>query len=174
MNTLVVYFTKFGNTRAVAETLAVTFAQAGHTRAIGIEEIATVEWDDVDLLVVGSPTHYQNLPQEMRSALEQLPRRILTGKYIVAFDTSVKMWGPVMFLTAARRLQRILWRLGGKTVVPPETFLVARDFSLYGAEEIRQDKLCDGELDRAEKWSETILTQLQAQGAIQIQYVEPA
>ena len=105
MKTLIVYFSKFGNTKKVAETMAETMTRAGDARAISIDQLTVSDLDQVDLVVMGSPTHYQNLPQAVRSVLKTLPQGILVGKSVAAFDTSLEMWGPLMLLTAAHRLQ---------------------------------------------------------------------
>jgi flavodoxin len=146
MNSLVIYYSKFGNTRSIAEAIAETLGAAGPARALSIDQVHTADFDEVDLVVMGSPTHYQNLPKVVRPVLKALPRKILAGKSVAAFDTSLKMWGPIMLLTAAHRLLPRLRRLGGKRVVRPETFLVEGN-----------GPLCDGELERAREWAAAML-----------------
>jgi flavodoxin len=158
MKTLIVYFSKFGNTKKVAETIAETMTRAGDARAISIDQLTASDLDQVDLVVMGSPTHYQNLPKAVRSVLKTLPRGILVGKSVAAFDTSLKMWGPLMLLTAAHRLLPILRKLGGKRVVKPETFLVEKSDSQHKGE---IDLLYDGEIERAEEWAVAILKKLE-------------
>ena len=149
MNSLVIYYSKFGNTRSIAEAIAETLSAAGLARAISIDQVHTAAFDGVDLVVMGSPTHYQNLPKVVRPVLKALPHKTLAGKSVAAFDTSVKMWGPIMLLTAAHRLLPRLRRLGGRRVVRPETFLVEGN-----------GPLCDGELERAREWAAAILRRL--------------
>jgi flavodoxin len=158
MKTLVVYFSKFGNTRKVAEAIAQTLMQAGDARAISIDQLTASDLSDVDLVVMGSPTHYQNLPKEVRAVLEKLPKRTLAGKYVAAFDTSVKTWGPLMRLTAAHRLLSKLRKLGGKQIARPETFLV-RKSDVHPDGEI--DLLCNGEIERAREWASAISERLE-------------
>jgi hypothetical protein len=105
----------------------------------------------VDLLVAGSPTHYQSLPKEVRAMLDEWPKRSLRGVQVAAFDTSVEAWGPLMWMTAAHRLLSELRKLGGKKVVGPETFLVERGKAPESEE--RQDALREGELERAKAWA---------------------
>jgi flavodoxin len=158
MKTLIVYFSKFGNTKKVAETIAETMTRAGDARTISIDQLTASDFDQVDLVVMGSPTHYQNLPKAVRSVLQTLPQGILVGKSVAAFDTSLKMWGPLMLLTAAHRLLRKLRKLGGKRVVKPETFLVEKS-DLQPDGEI--DLLYDGEIERAKEWAVAILKKLE-------------
>ena len=79
MKTLVVYFSKFGNTRKLAEAIAERMRQAGETRVIGIDQLAASDFDGVDLVIMGSPTHAFSVPQEVRTVLDDLPLAILGG-----------------------------------------------------------------------------------------------
>ncbi len=91
MNTLVVYFSKFGHTQKIAECIAEKLSSHGGVRTISSEQLTTFELENVDLVVMGSPTHNMNLPKAVQSVFEKLPKRILTGTPVAAFDTSYKM-----------------------------------------------------------------------------------
>ena len=160
MNALVVYFTQFGNTRKIAEAIAEVLAGAGEARVISLDTLAAAALQDANLVVVGSPTHYQNLPKQVRATLDTLPKRALRGKQVAAFDTSLEMWGPLMRMTAAHRLLPRLGKLGGKKVVRPETYFVTRGEVPESGE--RLDALCEGELDRARAWAASILERVEA------------
>ena len=154
MNALVVYHSKFGNTRQVAEAVAGVFQGAGAARTLCADRLVAAELEDVDLVVVGTPTHKMNLPEAVRPVFERLPRRILRGVPIAAFDTSYEMSAFLARFTAARRVDKKLRKLGGKRLVPPETFHV---------EHHHEGPLLDGEIERAQRWAESILAQLSAQ-----------
>jgi flavodoxin len=148
MNALVVYHSQFGNTQQVAEAIAEVFQGAGAARALSADRLAAAELQDVDLMVMGTPTHKMNLPQALRPVFEELPRRILRGVTIAAFDTSYRMSALLARFTAAKRVDRKLRKLGGKRLVPPETFHV---------EDNHEGPLYDGEIERARIWAQTIL-----------------
>ncbi len=153
MNSLVVYFSLYGNTRRLAEIIAEELQTAGVARVVSLDQLKPENLRDVDLVVMGSPTHIQNVPKAVRAALAQLPRRCLAGTKVAAFDTSLRMWGPLMGMTAAHGLLRRLRKLGGKRIVRPETFLVkAVDVKPEG----EFDLLCEGELERAREWAAAI------------------
>jgi len=153
MNSLVVYYSLYGNTRRLAEIIAEDLQTAGAARAVSLDQLKPEDLKAVDLVVMGSPTHIQNVPKAVRVALAQLPRRCLDGKGVAAFDTSLKMWGPLMSMTAAHGLLRRLRKLGGKRIVRPETFLVkAVDVEPEG----EFDLLSEGELERAREWAAAI------------------
>jgi flavodoxin len=148
MNALVVYHSQFGNTQQVAEAITEVFQGAGAARTLSADRLAAAELQDVDLVVMGTPTHKMNLPQALRPVLEELPRRILRGVPIAAFDTSYKMSAFLARFTAAKRVDRKLRKLGGKRLVPPETFHV---------KEHHEGPLYDGEIERARTWAQTVL-----------------
>ena len=151
MKSLVVYFSKFGNTQKIAEVIADALGSAGPVRVINTSQLNTSDLVGVELVVMGSPTHRMNLPEAVRPVFESLPRRILRGTPVATFDTSYKMSRWLRPFTAARKLASRLRKLGGKRVVPPETFHV----------EGREGPLYDGEIERARMWAASILAQLE-------------
>ncbi len=152
MKSLIVYFSKFGNTKRIAEAIAETLGTAGQVQVISLDQLTVSDLEGVDLVVMGSPTHRMNLPEAVRPVLETLPRRILRGTPVAAFDTSYKMSPLLARFTAARRLARKLRKLGGKRVVRPETFhVVGREGPPY-----------DGEIERAGAWAASILERVSA------------
>ena len=158
MKTLIVYYSKFGNTRRVAETIAETMGQAGEARVVSIDQLVASDFESADLVVMGCPTHGFNVPQEVLAILEALPPRILTGKPVVAFDTTVRAW-PLRRLRASPKLLDQLVRLGGTPVAPPQTIFVrARNPQKTG--EI--DLLREGELERARQWAGEVLDKSKA------------
>jgi flavodoxin len=151
MNALIVYHSQFGNTEQVAEAIVGVFQGAGAARTIPANQLEPADLQDVDLVVMGTPTHKMNLPQAVRPVFEELPRRGLRGVPIAAFDTSYKMSAFLARFTAAKRIDRKLRKLGGKRLVIPETFYV---------KESHEGPLYDGEIERAKTWAESILVQL--------------
>jgi flavodoxin len=151
MKSLVVYFSKFGNTQKIAEAIAETLGSAGSVRVISTDQFGVSDLEGVDMVVMGSPTHRMNLPEAVRTVFETLPRRILRGTSVAAFDTSYKMSRWLAPFTAARKLAHKLRGLGGKRVVPPETFHVVE----------REGPLYEGEIERARAWAALILKRLE-------------
>ena len=151
MNALVVYFSKFGNTRKIAEVIAEILESEGSVRVISTDQLTVSDLNKADLVVMGSPTHRMNLPEAVRPVLEALPKRVLRGVPVAAFDTSYKMSAWLTRFAAARKLARKLRKLGGRRVVPPETFHVVE----------KEGPLYDGEIERAKAWVESILELLE-------------
>jgi flavodoxin len=147
MNILVAYFSKYGNTQKVAEAIANECKSNGTVRVLCLDDLTPVDMQDVDLVIMGSPTHRMNLPEAAREKFDQLPKRVLKGKPVAAFDTSYKMNWFLNQFTASKKLAQKLRKLGGKRLVPPETYHVMD----------REGPLYDGELERAKTWTGAIL-----------------
>jgi flavodoxin len=147
MKTLVIYFSKYGNTHKVAECIGAELKMQTSTQVLNLEDLTSENLQDVDLVIVGSPTHRMNLPEATRVIFDQLPKRVLKSMLFAAFDTSYKMNWFLNRLTAAKKLAQKLQKLGGKRLVPPETFHVME----------AKGPLYIGELERAKTWAGMIL-----------------
>lgn len=175
---LVVYESMFGNTKLIAEAVA----DALSTKAkVDLREVSVAPvriGADVDLLVVGGPTHAFGLSSTStrRSAAQQTTGPMMsTGIGLrewldwvliddapeghrleaAAFDTRVRH--PRVPGSAAKRVQKRLRRLGRHIVVPTETFYV--DGSL--------GPLMDGEQARAREWGSRISSKLMTGSVVQ-------
>jgi flavodoxin len=146
MNTLVVHYSKFGNTQKVSEAMAAALEPRGRVRVVSLDSLTAEDFRETDLVIMGSPTHRMNLPEDVRMKLHSLPKRSLRGKKMAAFDTSYKMSGWLNLLTAGKKLSRKLKKLGAKRVVPPETFHVMES----------KGPLYEGEIERAQDWARLV------------------
>ncbi len=147
MKTRVVYFSKFGNTRQIAEAIAGVFEAAGEAQAVPFEQLRAAHLNDADVVIMGCPTYRMNLPEPVRQKLAALPKGMLRGKSVAAFDTSYQLSAFLAHFTAAGRLAGKLRKLKGKSIARGETFLVMG----------REGPLCEGEAERARAWAATLL-----------------
>jgi flavodoxin len=154
MNALVVYHSQFGNTQMVAEAIGEGLQKAVSVRLLRFEQLTADDLAGVDLVIAGTPTHKMNLPGAVRSVFDGLPRGILGGVPVAAFDTSYRMSAFLARFTASKKLARKLRKLGGKRIVPPETFHVSS----------RTGPLYEGEVERGRDWAISILGRLGADG----------
>ena len=113
MQTLEVYFSKFGNTQKVAKAIAKRMESQGPVQTISSAELTVSVMQEVDLVVMGSPTHNMNLPKAVQPLFEKLPKRMLPGTPVAAFDTSYKMSAILSRFTAAKKLSKKVRTLGG-------------------------------------------------------------
>jgi hypothetical protein len=132
MNALVIYDSRYGNTERIAEAVALAVQEALPTRLAAVDEIDDCEaaLRDVDLLVIGGPTH----------------RHGIDGIRVAAFDTRAR-GSRVLTGSAAVRIGRLVRRHGAWLVVPPASFIV----------ESTTGPLQRGELDHAREWARDVL-----------------
>lgn len=155
MDTLIIYYSKFGNTYKIAETITASLPGNGNKSVINFGQLTVNLLEEADLLVMGSPTHNMGLPKSLNPIFHNLPGGILYGKQVATFDTSYKMSWLLNQFTASKRLARNLRKLGGKLVVHPEIFHVVE----------REGPLHSGELERAQEWATTIHEKINKQEA---------
>jgi flavodoxin len=142
MTSIVIYGSRFGNTRKVAEAIAGVLRERGDVRLLPAEEATTVVPRRGDLLVVGGPTEGHTLTPAVRRYLEALNEHGLWGVTAAAFETRVGMprW---LSGSAAHPIARKLCRLGGHVVGPEGSFIVTR----------QNPALLPGELERVRAWA---------------------
>ncbi|HEX5192070.1 MAG TPA: flavodoxin domain-containing protein [Solirubrobacteraceae bacterium] len=161
MNALVVYESVYGNTRAVAEAIADGLDGAD---VVPVHR-APAQLDDVDLLVVGGPTHMHGMTTArsrrlavdgvhedgaghvepdaaeepgLRAWIRELPDR--RGARAVTFDTRLDR-SPWLTGVASRGIAKRL-RRHGYEILATDSFLV----------QDAEGPLADGELERARAW----------------------
>jgi len=164
MRTLVVYESMFGNTREIALAVADGLASGGRVDAIEVGDAPATIDDDVDLVVVGGPTHAHGMSREgtRDGAVQQSERPIISGRqgirewiaslnalrlgvHVATFDTR---FAKPRWITgsAAVSAAKLLRRRGVRELVPPESFFV----------EATAGPLAAGELDRARRWGKEL------------------
>ncbi|MFC5139888.1 flavodoxin family protein [Actinomycetospora rhizophila] len=155
---LVIFESMYGNTEAVARAIADGLAARMPVDVVEVGAAPPVPGDDVDLLVVGGPTHAFGMSRAstrrdaaekaagelvsrgdgVREWLAALPAR--PGLRAAAFDTRVAR--PRVPGSAARAIGRRFRRGGASVVDGPHSFYV----------DGTEGPLSPGELDRARAW----------------------
>jgi len=165
MRSLVVYESWFGNTRRIAEEIAAALAQEGEVDLVTVDE-ALPPLEDVDLLVVGAPTHIHGLSSErsregaltqgahgepgigVRGWIDALPDGA-DGPRAAAFDTRAHM--PALVVgSAARGIARRLRDHGYRLAIEPQSFFVKGT----------PGPLEEDELERASEWGRTLANEV--------------
>jgi menaquinone-dependent protoporphyrinogen IX oxidase len=167
MRALVVYESMYGNTRAIAEAITSALQQSGVPARVTSVGEPTWSVDGLDLLVLGAPTHTWSMsrartraaaaraaerpgsrlqlePDALRPGLrEWLERQRRLSPVVAVFDT--RSDAPALLTgRAARSLAHRVTRAGGRLVIAPQSFLV------------KDNRLVDGELDRARRWGQDL------------------
>jgi hypothetical protein len=165
MRSLVVYESSFGNTQRIAEKIAAALAPEGEVHLVSVDE-PLPSLDEVDLLVVGGPTHVHGLssPRSRQGALDQgaegdvgigargwidtLPNGA-RGPRVATFDTRAHK--PALLVgSAAAGISRRLRQHGYALAAEPESFFV----------EGTSGPLEEGELERAWEWGRTLASEV--------------
>jgi hypothetical protein len=165
MRALVVYESMFGNTRQVAAAIADGMADGADVTVTEVADAPARIPDDVDLVVVGGPTHAFSMSRPptrqdavrqggadadvskgIREWLDELPPSTRECSF-AAFDTRVDM--PLLPGAASRAATRVA-RKRGFTIVDPVSYLV-RGY---------QGPLVEGQLERAREWGHGLTEQL--------------
>lgn len=145
MNVLIVYASKFGNTRRLAELIGGSMRPEHLVRVVEQEAADDVFGMDVDLLVFGAPTQFHGLRLLGKRFLDDLHRHAYAGVAAAAFDT--RLPGAVSLTGAASSgIAKRLEAAGCRLVVPPESFIVAES----------EGPLVDGEEARAIEWARVV------------------
>jgi flavodoxin len=151
MNTLVIYDSQFGNTERIAQAIASMLSEFGQARAIRVDPTHPVDFQGVDLLILGCPTQGWKPTPAMQTFLGNVSPKSLRGLAVACFDTRFDKprW---MTGSAARVMDKKLRAMGVLPALPPESFFVA------GTE----GPLASGELERAAKWARMLREKIEA------------
>ncbi len=153
MKCLVLYDSIFGNT----EKIACAIGEALETQALSVNEVGPQDIQDLDMLIVGSPTRGFRPTKAITEFIRYLPDRGLQNVQVAAFDTRIRITDVnSAFLTfmvnifgyAAQPIANGLKGKGGKLTINPEGFFV----------EDREGPLFIGELERAQDWARTLIS----------------
>lgn len=168
---LVVFESMFGNTEVIARAIAEGLASTTDVEVVEVGAAPVALPDDVELLVVGGPTHAFGMsrPRTRQDAARQAGRALVSsgiglrewlesldagtaGAGAAAFDTRVHK--PRVPGSAARGAQKRLRRLGFRMAVRPQSFRVTGT----------PGPLLDGEQERAREWGERLGFGIAARG----------
>jgi hypothetical protein len=161
---LVVFESMFGNTQVIAKAIADGLSSQTSVDLVEVGVAPTVLGDDVELLVVGAPTHAFGMsrPGTRDGAAKQADRGLVSagiglrewlagiqggsGRVAAAsFDTRFNK-PRVLVGSAARAAEKRLRRLGFRVMAPSESFFLAGT----------SGPLLAGESDRARDWGERL------------------
>ncbi len=147
---LVVYWSKTGNTKAIAEAIAKGINATKKAEAV-VKDIKVTKPEealDYNALIIGSANHVGGPVGDIKNFLKKLEKLNLKGKTGAVFDTHVK-GDP----RAVQKMEKqIREKIPGLKMVAPG----------FGAEAkgILKGPLVEGELARAEEFGKSISTKI--------------
>ena len=148
MNTIIIYDSQYGNTERIALSIADILYTFGSVRVVRVDFEQPLDYQEADLLILGSPTQGFRATPAMQSFVKKLPLAQLSRLTVTSFDTRIHgPWG-----SAARDLTKRLRAMGVQPQVPPISFFVKGT----------QGPLDEGETERAARWALSLLQNYQA------------
>lgn len=152
MKSVVIYASRSGNTRTVAEAVAEVLGQHGAVELYGVDEAPAVV-PSADLVVIGGPTEGHGLSEPMKAYLGRLEADSIRGRAVASFDTRVD-WPRWLSGSAADHIADALRERGAHLVGEEGSFIVSM-----------KPELEPGELDRVRGWADQLATKIDAIGA---------
>lgn len=89
MNVLIIYDTKYGNTKKVAELIG-DGLKSVEENVITVENVKEIDLnkdETYDLILFGSPNHIGSYTANVKKFIKNLPKASLKGKSFAVFDT---------------------------------------------------------------------------------------
>ena len=152
MKSIVIFGSRHGNTKQLAEAIADGLRAHGPVTVVPVEKAPRVFDRTTDLVVIGGPTEAHSISEPVRAYLSGLSGSALMGIAAAAFDTRLD-WPKWMSGSAGAGITGRLEKLGADVIVNQASFIVAG----------KDPVLKPGELDRAVAWGDTVGRALRAE-----------
>ncbi|MBA7502720.1 NAD(P)H dehydrogenase (quinone) [subsurface metagenome] len=149
---IVVYDSKYGNTKLVAETIAAGTRQVEGMETVvsGVKEVDLNRIPDYDVILVGSPNHIGGPTRGIKKFIDKLGKLPLEGKMFAVFDTYL---GKDFEKVVKKMERRISEKIPGLKPVAPG--LSIRVEGMKGP-------ISEGELPKCREFGKKIATQIKA------------
>jgi flavodoxin len=151
MNSMVIYGSRHGNTRKIAEVVAAELGRRGPVQLVSDDKAPSVIPDETDLVVIGGPTEAHGTSQAVAGFLDRVRKGSFTGKYAAAFDTRLR-WPKWLSGSASAGIDERLHNSGAEVIGPGVSFFVGG----------RLPVLEPGELERAAQWAGSLGARVEA------------
>jgi flavodoxin len=123
MNSVVIYGSRHGNTRKVAEIIGSELHKHGVVQVIPAEKVPAILPEPTDLVVVGGPTEAHRMTGPVAELFDRLGKDALAGKAAAAFDTRLR-WPVFLSGSAGAGIMQKLERAGARVIAPEASFFV--------------------------------------------------
>jgi flavorubredoxin len=149
---IVVYESKYGNTKLVAETIAEGVREVEGTEAV-VSELKGVDLNkipDYDAILVGSPNHVGGPTWGIKKLIGKLGKLPLEGKLFAAFDTYL---GKSSEQAMKKIEKRISEKVPGSKLVAPGLSIRVKGM---------KGPISEGELPKCKEFGNEIATHMKA------------
>ena len=150
MKCVVIYASRTGNTRTIAEAIAAGLRPRGTVEMLSVADAPTAFAEGTDLVIIGGPTEAHGMTEQVTRFLDRLEPGALQGKAAAGFDTRLR-WPRFLSGSAAAGITERLRRSGARVMAPAESFIVNM-----------KPLLEPGEAERAEAWAAWLADRLEA------------
>ena len=149
---IVVYESKYGNTKLVAETIIEGMREVSGVEAVlgELNEADLNQLNEFDAILVGSPNHLGNATKNIRKFIDGLGKLNLKGKSAAVFDT-------YMYKDFEKAMKKMEKQISGKV---PALKLVTPSLSIRV--EGMKGPIAEGELPKCKEFGVKIATQLKS------------
>lgn len=145
MKTLVVYASRYGNTKKIADAITEGLRRFGPVAAFAVGEAPIPVPAEFDLVVIGGPTEGHRVTPAVVEFIDRVGKGGLGGKRVAAFDTRMR-WPRFLSGSAAGDIRAKLKAAGADVAAEPMSFFVTG----------KVPQLEPGELERAEVWAASL------------------
>ena len=149
---MIVYETKYGNTKLVAETIAEGLREVEGTEVVvsELKEVDLNKMPDYDAILVGSPNHVGGPTWGIKKFIGKLGKLPLEGKSFAAFDTYL---GKSSEQAMKKMEKRIGEKVSGSKLVAPGLSIRVKGM---------RGPISEGELPKCKEFGNKIATQTKA------------
>ena len=152
MRSLVVYDSMFGNTEKIAKEIGRRLG--GNTNILLVSKVKEKDLGNLDLLIVGSPTHGGRPTKDVVNFLNIIPIELRTAFYDTRLEKESHGFGLKIVLSvigfAAEKMERQFMSRGGKILIKAEGFVVTD----------KKGPMKEGEMERLKNWVGKIRSKL--------------
>jgi flavodoxin len=145
MNSIVIYGSRHGNTRRIAEAIAGELRRHGRALLTSVDDAPAMLPKKTDLVVVGAPTEAHRMTEPIAKFFDGIASGALEGVPAAGFDTRLR-WPRWLSGSAGAGITARLRQAGAKIIAPEASFVVAGKYPA----------LLPGELARATAWAASL------------------
>ena len=143
---VVIYESKYGNTKTVAESIATGIREGGVGDVLALHVSATKpsDFDAYDALIIGSPNHIGGATRTIKKLISDLEG--LNGKLVAVFDTYM---GKDADKAVNKMVKQLKEKAPGFEVITPGLSVLVEGM---------KGPIADGELQKSKAFGRTIAT----------------
>ena len=150
---IVVYESKYGNTKLVAETIVEGMNQVTGMEAVPVEvhDVNLTKIDEFDVVLVGSPNHLGRATRGITKFINRLGELELENKQTAVFDTYIRNWIQDFEKVVKKMEKQLAEKAPALTLVVP-----ALSIGVEGT----KGPITEGELPKCKEFGIKIATQV--------------